>query len=209
MEKIGMIGLGVMGHGIAQNIINNGFKMALFDLKKEAMEDLVKQGAEGCSSAEELGTKVDTVFMIVNSYKHCLSVFDSLLKTMNHGTIINMSTITTDDAKSLAEIAKAHGVSMMDCPVSGGTAGAKAGTLTIMAGGSDELFEKYKPGFEAFGKKVVHVGKNIGDGQAIKAINQLLVGVHMCATAEAFTIAKKAGLDLQLVYDTICASAGR
>ena len=96
----------------------------------------------------------------------------------------------------------------MDCPVSGGSAGAKNGALTIMASGSDDLFEKYEPLFNAFGKKVVHVGPKCGHGQAVKAVNQLLVGVHMCATAEAFTMAAKCGLDLQMVYETICSSAG-
>ena len=203
-----MIGLGVMGHSIAQNILNGGFPMVLYDLRPEVMEDLKAQGAEVAESLEDLGSRVTTVFMIINSYKHCVSALTDLLKTMHSGCIVQMSTITIDDAKSLERMANAAGVSMMDCPVSGGTSGAKAGTLTIMAAGTDELFEKYRPVFESYGKKVIHVGKEVGQGQAIKAINQLLVGVHMCATAEAFTLAKKCGLDEQLVYDTVRASSG-
>jgi len=208
MKKIGMVGLGVMGHGIARNIMNAGFDMVLYDLRPEAFADLAADGAEAAESLQQLGEKVDTVLMIVNSYTHCCDVMSGLLETMRGGTIINMSTIAVDDAKKLAEMAAENGVTMMDCPVSGGTAGARAGTLTIMAAGTDTLFEKYKPLFESFGKNVIHVGKEIGHGQAIKAINQLLVGIHMCATAEAFTMAAKCGLDLQLVYDTICTSAG-
>ena len=208
METIGMVGLGVMGHGIAQNILNAGIPMVLYDLRPEVMTDLAAQGAAVAGSLGELGERAEVVLMIVNSYKHCRSAMEGLLETMHGGVIVNMSTITMEDARALAELAAAHGVEMMDCPVSGGTAGAKAGTLTVMAAGSDALFERCRPVFEAFGKKVVHVGTEIGQGQAIKAINQLLVGVHMCATAEAFTVASRCGLDLQMVYDTICASAG-
>ena len=208
MNKIGMVGLGVMGHGIARNIMDKGCEMVLYDLRPEVFADLVADGAEAAESLSQLGEKVDTVLMIVNSYTHCCNVLNGLLETMRGGTIINMSTIAVDDAKALEKMAAEKGVRMMDCPVSGGTAGARAGTLTVMAAGSDDLFEKHKPVFECFGKNVIHVGKEVGHGQAIKAINQLLVGIHMCATAEAFTMATKCGLDLQLVYDTICTSAG-
>lgn len=208
LNKIGMIGLGVMGHGIAQNIMDHGYSMVLYDLRPEAMEDLVARGAEAAGSPQELGQKVDTVFMIVNSYKHCRSAMENLLETMSSGTIVNMSTIAAEDAKALEELAAAHGVSMVDCPVSGGTAGAREGSLTLMVGCSDDLFEKYLPVFRSFSANVVHAGNKVGHGQALKAINQLLVGVHMCAAAEAFTLAKQCGLDLQMVYDTIRTSAG-
>lgn len=208
MEKIGMVGLGVMGHGIAENIMKNGYPMALYDLRPEVMDDLKAQGAEVCLSLEELGEKVETVLVIINSYKHCLDAFSHLFKTMKSGTVINMSTVSADDQRALEKIANESGVSLVDCPVSGGVKGAKDGTLTVMAGCTDELYEKYEPLFKAFGNKVVHVGKEVGHGQAMKAINQLLVGVHMCATAEAFTLADKCGLDLDTVYDIIMSSAG-
>ena len=208
MNKIGMIGIGVMGHGIAQNILDHGFPMVLCDLRPEVMADLAAQGAETVTDPRDLGARVDTVLMIVNSYVHCRSAMEALLETMCSGTIINMSTIAPDDAKKLAELAAAHGVSMIDCPVSGGTAGAKAGSLTLMAACTDELFAQYRPLLESFGANVVHVGTEIGQGQSFKAINQLLVGVHMCATAEAMTLAKQCGLDLQQVYDVIRTSAG-
>ena len=208
MNKIGMIGIGVMGHGIAQNILDHGFSMVLCDLRPEVMADLAAQGAETVTDPRDLGARVDTALMIVNSYVHCRSAMEALLETMRSGTIINMSTIAPDDAKKLAELAAAHGVSMIDCPVSGGTAGAKAGSLTLMAACTDELFTQYRPLLESFGANVVHVGTEIGQGQSFKAINQLLVGVHMCATAEAMTLAKQCGLDLQQVYDVIRTSAG-
>ena len=122
--------------------------------------------------------------------------------------MVNLGTVGRDHVIELQKQAAAAGVSMLDCPVSGGSRGAQAGTLTVMASGADELFERCRPILEAFSSRVIHVGKNVGDGQAVKAINQLLVGVHMCAAAEAFTVARKCGLDLRTVYDTICSSAG-
>ncbi len=208
MKKIGMIGLGAMGHGIAENILENGYQLVMYDVRPEAMTDLVEKGGEAAASLQELGSKVDTVLMIVNAYQHCCSVFAGLLETMNSGTIINMSTISMEQAQTLAKEAAAHGVTMLDSPVSGGTRGAAAGALTLMVGGDKALLEENRALLETFSNNVVHVGNEPGQGQAVKTINQLLVGVHMCATAEAFTLARKCGLDLQTVYDVICASAG-
>lgn len=208
MDTVGMIGLGAMGHSIAQNILKHGYSMVLYDVRPEAMEDLTGPRASAAASLRELGEKVDTVLVIVNTFPQCRSVLEGLLETMDHGVIINMSTIAMDEARALEEMALAAGVRMMDCPVSGGTSGAKQGTLTVMAAGEDRLFEQYRPLLSSFAANIVHVGQQVGQGQAIKAINQLLVGVHMCAAAEAFTLARKCGLDLQLVYDTIRTSAG-
>lgn len=208
MDTIGMVGLGAMGHSIAQNILNHGYSMVLYDVRPEAMEDLKGPRASAAASLRELGEKADTVLVIVNTFPQCRSVLEGLLETMDHGVIINMSTIAMDEARALEELALAAGVRMMDCPVSGGTSGAKQGTLTVMAAGEDRLFERCRPLFSSFAANIVHVGRQVGQGQAIKAINQLLVGIHMCATAEAFTLARKCGLDLQLVYDTIRTSAG-
>lgn len=209
MKKIGMIGLGAMGHSVAENVLKAGFPMVLFDIRPEAYADLVEKGAEGAESLQDLGAKVDTVLMMVNTYPQCCSVMGSLLETLHDGVIINLGTIAMDEAQALAKLAAEKNCQMIDCPVSGGTAGAKAGTLTLMAACSDELYQENKALLESFGSNAKQVGKEPGQGQAVKAINQLLVGVHMCATAEAFTLARKCGLDLQMMYDTICTSAGR
>ena len=209
MKKIGMIGLGAMGHSVAENVMAKGFQMVLFDIRPEAYADLVEKGAEGAATLQELGQKVDTVLMMVNTYPQCCSVMGSLLETMRDGVIINLGTIAMDEAQALDKLAAEKNCKMIDCPVSGGTSGAKAGTLTLMAACSDEVFQENLPLLQSFGSNVKQVGKEAGQGQAVKAINQLLVGVHMCATAEAFTLASKCGLDLQMMYDTICTSAGR
>lgn len=209
MKKIGMIGLGAMGHSVAENVMKAGFPMVLFDIRPEAYADLVAEGAEGAATLQELGTKVDTVLMMVNTYPQCCSVMGSLLETFENGVIVNLGTIAMDEAQALDAMAAKKNCKMIDCPVSGGTSGAKAGTLTLMAACSDEVFQEHLPLLQSFGSNVKQVGKTAGQGQAVKAINQLLVGVHMCATAEAFTLATKCGLDLQMMYDTICTSAGR
>lgn len=208
MKKIGMIGLGAMGHSVAENIMSKGFSMVLYDIRPEAYADLVAQGAEGASSTQELGEKAEIILMMVNTYDHCCSAMQGLLETLRGGVIINLGTIAMDEAENLEKMAAKADCKMLDCPVSGGTAGAKAGTLTLMVGGESEVFAKCKPVLDSFATNVVHVGEAVGQGQAVKAINQLLVGVHMCATAEAFTLARKCGLDLQKMYETICTCAG-
>lgn len=208
MKKIGMIGLGAMGHSVAANIMAKGYQMVLYDIRPEAYADLVSLGAESAADTRELGQKADIVLMMVNTYQHCLSAMGGLLETLRDGVIVNLGTIAMDEAESLAAMAEKANCRMLDSPVSGGTAGAKAGTLTLMVGGSDEAFETCREVLHSFASNVVRVGDRPGQGQAVKAINQLLVGVHMCATAEAFTLARKCGLDLQKMYDTICTCAG-
>lgn len=208
MKRIGMIGLGAMGHSVAENIMAHGHEMVLYDIRPEAYADLVEKGAEGAASTQELGQKADIVLMMVNTYQHCVSAMTGLLETLRGGVIVNLGTIAMDEAESLAKLAAQADCEMLDCPVSGGTAGAKAGTLTLMVAGSDNAFDKCKAVLDSFATNVVRVGDRPGQGQAVKAINQLLVGVHMCATAEAFTLARKCGLDLQKMYDTICTCAG-
>ena len=105
MKKIGMIGLGAMGHSVAENVLKAGFPMVLFDIRPEAYADLLDKGAEGAATLQELGTKVDTVLMMVNTYPQCVSVMGSLLETFRDGVIINLGTITLDEAQNLAKVA--------------------------------------------------------------------------------------------------------
>lgn len=208
MKTIGMIGLGAMGQGIAQNILRHGYPMVLYDIRPDGMLPLVKKGATIAQSIQELGMQTDTVLVMVNTFSQCQSVLKSLLQTLQGGTVIQLGTMAVDEAETLQSMAAERGCQMIDCPVSGGTTGAKHGTLTLMAACSREVFDAHKPLLDTFAANVMHVGEKCGQGQAVKAINQLLVGIHMCATAEAFTLAKQCGLDLQTVYDVIRKSAG-
>lgn len=205
---IGMIGLGAMGQGIAHNILEKGYPMILYDIRPEGMASLAKKGAVIAQSIQEVGLCANTVLVMVNTFGQCQSVLKALLQTLRGGTVIQLGTMAPEEAESLYEIVAAHDCRMIDCPVSGGTKGAKNGTLTLMAACPDVVFAANQSLLACFGANVVHVGKRCGQGQAVKAINQLLVGVHMCATAEAFTLAKQCALDLDTMYDVICASAG-
>lgn len=207
MTPIGMIGIGHMGHSVAANILQKGHAMRLFDVRPEAMEDLLSLGASRAASIEELG-ECGIVLIMVNTYAQCLDCLNSLLKTMHAGVVIVCSTIQPEEMRELERLAAARGVQVLDAPVSGGTRGAHDGTLTIMAAGSDEVFQHCLPILQCFGSRVLHVGTTAGQGQALKAVNQLLVGIHICAAAEAFNMARSCGLDLNQVFETIKASAG-
>ena len=207
MNPIGMIGLGHMGHSIATNILKKGYAMTLYDIRPEAFADLLSLGAKGAASIADLGT-CDIVLLMVNTYAQCESCLRELLQTMNSGIVVVSSTIQMKEAQRLEQLAAECGVQVLDAPVSGGTRGALAGTLTIMAAGPDEVFAQCAPLLHCFGTRVLHVGKQVGQGQAIKAVNQLLVGIHICAAAEAFNMARECGLDLNEVFETIKASAG-
>ena len=206
--KLGMIGLGAMGHAIAHNIMKGGYPLSVYDVRPEACDGLVAEGATRAESLQDMGRLADTVFIMVNNADQCRRVLEGLLETMHAGTVINMSTVAMGDARQLSAYAGEHGVTVLDSPVSGGTAGARQGALTLMVAGSDEDLARVRPVMASFAANIAHVGREPGQGQAVKTINQLLVGVHMCAAAEAFTLARKCGLDLQAVYDIICNSAG-
>ena len=208
MQRIGMIGLGAMGRNVALNIMKAGYELSVFDVVPAAIAALAQQGAKGTESIEEMGKTCDTVLVMVNNYAQAADVFQKLFTGMKSGVVICLSTIAVADAEKLDRMAEEAGVTYIDCPVSGGTRGAQAGKLTLMVSGPRAVYDELMPLFKAFGENVVFVDEKAGRSQALKSINQLLVGVHMCATAEAFTLAKACGLDLQLVYDVISKSAG-
>ena len=208
MKTIGMIGLGAMGQGIAQNILDRGYSMLLYDIRPDGMIPLVKKGAQIARSIHEVGIHTDTVLVMVNTFGQCQTVIKALMQTLRNGTVIQLGTMAIDEAEILNHMVSEHGCNMIDCPVSGGTKGAKNGTLTLMAACSKGVFDTNQSLLQCFGSNVVHVGEQPGQGQAVKAINQLLVGIHMCATAEAFTLANQCGLDLNTMYDVIASSAG-
>lgn len=206
--KIGMVGLGAMGNGIAKNILAHGFPLAVYDIRPQAAAALVDQGAEAADSVQELGSMCDTVLIMVNTYGQCQDCLQQLSETKRGGTVIVCSTISMEQVQSLEKAASRFGAVLLDAPVSGGTAGAANGTLTIMAAGPRGAYEQCLPLFQAYGSTPVYISETVGHGQALKAVNQLLVGIHMCAAAEAFNMARQCGLDLSLMYDTIVHSAG-
>ena len=209
--RVGLIGLGGMGRGIAQNLLKNGYPAAVYDIRPEAVRDSAAQGAIPCASSAEVGAHSDIVMLIPFSYTDVRSILleDGLLAALAPGsTIVVMATVGPAEAREVARLAAEQNVRTLDAPVSGGPHGAEEGTLAVMVGGPPEVLETCRGPLEAISKRVFHIGPNPGDGQTAKMVNQLLVAVHMAAAAEAMVLGAKAGLDLDILYEAISSGGG-
>lgn len=201
--KIGFIGLGNMGNPMATNLAKAGHDVTGFDMADVAVEGvtLVGSGAEAAADAE-------VVITMLPNGKILRAVADEIISAMQPGAVwIDCSTVDVDSARAVADQAQNAGVLAVDAPVSGGIGGAAAGTLTFMAGGSEEAFAKAAPLFDIMGQKAVHCGES-GAGQAAKICNNMILGVTMIATCEAFALADKLGLDRQKMFDVVSTSSG-
>jgi 3-hydroxyisobutyrate dehydrogenase len=201
--KIGFIGLGNMGGPMAANLAAAGHDVTGFDMAEVSI-DGVSLAASGAEAAEG----ADVVITMLPNGQILRSVADEIIPAMKAGAaFVDCSTVDVDSARAVAEKAAAAGLLPVDAPVSGGIGGAAAGTLTFMAGGSPEAFEKAKPLFDIMGQKAVHCG-DAGAGQAAKICNNMILGVTMIATCEAFALADKLGLDRQKMFDVVSTSSG-
>ena len=195
--KVGLIGLGIMGRPMAANLLKGGHALFAHD-HKPVPEALLSQGAVACGSGEEVARQAEVVITMVPDTPHVASaLFDAggVAAGLSPGKIVvDMSSISPIETKSFARRIEALGCRYLDAPVSGGEAGAKAATLTIMVGGPEEAFQKVKPLFEAMGKNITLVGGN-GDGQTCKVANQIIVALTIEAVGEALLFASKMGAD--------------
>lgn len=201
--KIGFIGLGNMGGPMAANLAAAGHEVTGFDAAGVAIEGVtqVNSGAEVANGAEVVITMLPNGAILQ-------SVADEVIPAMVSGaTFVDCSTVDVESARAVAEQAKAAGLGFVDAPVSGGVGGAAGGTLTFMAGGSADAFAKAAPLFDIMGQKAVHCG-DAGAGQAAKICNNMILGVTMIATCEAFALADKLGLDRQKMFDVVSTSSG-
>ena len=208
--KIGFIGLGNMGGGMAANLVKAGHHVTAYDLSGEA---LAKAGAAGCtpvSDADDAVRGAEVIVTMLPAGKHVQSVYQSAVfaNAPSGALLIDCSTIDVDTARAVAAAAKEKGLDAVDAPVSGGIAAANGGTLTFMVGGSDAGFTKARPVLADMGKAVIHAGEN-GAGQAAKICNNMLLGATMAATCETFMLAQKLGLDLQKFYDISSQASGQ
>lgn len=207
MTRIGFVGLGAMGAPMAARIAQKGHELAVFDLSAERVRQLEGLGAKGTESPEEAGTGARAlVVMVANQAQADEALFGERGATrgMPEGSaVVVMSTIGLEAVRGLAGRLEEMGLRTLDAPVSGGVARAERGDLLIMAGGPEELFEELRPVLEAMGSNVVHCGPRVGDGQAVKLVNQLLCGVHIAAAGEALAYAEGLGLDPRFVFETI------
>ncbi len=201
--KIGFIGLGNMGGPMAANLAKAGHEVVGFDLAAPAPE-----GVTLATSGADAASGVEAVITMLPNGKILRAVADEIIPAMDKGTLfIDCSTVDVDSARAVAQQAADAGLAPVDAPVSGGTTGAVAGTLTFMAGGPDEAFARAEPLFDIMGQKAVHCGPS-GNGQAAKICNNMILGATMIATCESFALADKLGLDRQKMFDVVSTSSG-
>jgi 3-hydroxyisobutyrate dehydrogenase len=201
--KVGFIGLGNMGAPMALNLVKAGHAVTGFDLTAPCPE-----GVTPAASAGDAAKGADVVITMLPNGAILRAVASEVIPAMTPGAVLcDCSTVDVDSARAVADMAAAAGLGALDAPVSGGVGGAAAGTLTFMAGGSDDAFAKVKPLFDIMGQKAVHCG-GAGAGQAAKICNNMILGVTMIATCEAFALADKLGLDRQKMFDVVSTSSG-
>jgi len=201
--KIGFVGLGNMGAPMASNLVGAGHAVTGFDLTAPMPEGVVKAASAGAAA---MGA--DVVFTMLPNGAILRAVAAEVIPAMARGAVLcDCSTVDVESARAVAEQAAAAGVGALDAPVSGGVGGAAAGTLTFMVGGSAEAFATVEPLFAIMGQKAVHCG-DAGAGQAAKICNNMILGVTMIATCEAFALADKLGLDRQKMFDVVSTSSG-
>jgi len=209
MASIAFIGLGNMGGPMAANLVKAGHKVVAFDLVATLRDQAKADGASIAESAVASVNGAEVVVTMLPAGKHVLSVWNEVVPAMSSGAlIIDCSTIDVESAKQAHALAAKHGVSSIDAPVSGGTGGAKAATLTFMCGGEEKAFASAKPVLEKMGKRIVHCG-GAGAGQAAKICNNMILGVSMIAVSEAFALAEKLGLSHQALFDVASTSSGQ
>ena len=209
--KVGFIGLGRMGGHMCSNVIKAGFETYVSDLVPALVEQKVAEGAIGCKDNLEVAANMDIGFTMLPNGAIVEAVMCGPKGVLAHckpGTIIvDMSSVAPGTTQKMAKVAAEHGVKYMDAPVSGGTIGAQKGTLTIMCGADEETFEKAKPVLEAIGKRIMRIG-GTGMGDAMKIVNNMLLGANMASLAEALVLGAKLGLDNKTMYDVISTSSG-
>jgi 3-hydroxyisobutyrate dehydrogenase len=209
MTTIAFVGLGNMGGPMAANLVKADHRVTGFDLMPASLEQARSEGIAIAGSAREAVAEAEVIVTMLPAGKHVLSVWADILPAAKPGAlVIDSSTIDVESARKAHGLAAERGLLSLDAPVSGGVGGAKAATLTFMAGGSAEAFAKAEPILQRMGKRVVHCG-DAGAGQAAKICNNMILGISMIGVAEAFVLAEKLGLSHQALFDVASTSSGQ
>lgn len=210
MSNIAFIGLGNMGGPMAVNLIKKGHHVVGFDLSEEALKILVSEGGQAAESAVLASKDADVVISMLPSGKHVADLYsEEFINSLKPNTLlIDSSTIDAVTARTVAELAASKGCRMIDAPVSGGTAGAQAGTLTFIVGGKQEDYEKARPILKCMGQNIFHAGES-GAGQVAKICNNMLLAIHMIGTSEAINLGVKHGLNPQTLSEIMQKSSGK
>ena len=209
MTTIAFIGLGNMGNPMAANLVKAGHAVHGFDLMPENLKTAKDNGVIVMASAPAAAKDADVIITMLPAGKHVLSVYEDLTPKAKKGTLfIDSSTIDVESARKAHAVAAKHGHLSVDAPVSGGTGGAAAGTLTFMAGGDEAAFLKGEPILKPMAGKIVYCGDS-GAGQAAKICNNMILGISMVAVCEGFVLAEKLGLSRQALFDVASTSSGQ
>lgn len=212
MTQIAFIGLGHMGHPMTKCLLKAGLAVNVFDLSTAAIQSLTAYGAKAAHSIGEAAQNADVIITMLQTGQQvaevCLGKNGIFAHAKQNVLYIDSSSIDITTTKELHKTAEAAGIAMLDAPVSGGVAGAEAGTLTFMVGGTEENFNRGKPIFEKMGKKVVHAGL-AGRGQAAKICNNLILGISMIGVCEAFALGEKLGLDPKKFFEISSNASGQ
>ncbi len=210
--RVGFIGLGNMGRGMANNLLKKGADLTVYTRTKAKVDEMVAHGARSAKSVADIAIKNEIILACLPDVKTSADVLmgkdGAIQNAMPGAIIIDHSTVDIATSKACAEAARKRGVFFLDAPISGGPLGAAAGTLAIMAGGDKAAFEKAKPTLELMGANVRYMGLN-GTGTAMKLVNQLLVSVNCIAAAEAFALANSAGVDLDAANEILKVAWGQ
>lgn len=209
--SVGFVGLGYMGQGMVDNLLEKGTDLTVFTRTQSKIEAMIERGAKGATSVTELTKNVEVVMVCLPDVKTSREILlgeDGVIANAHSGqVIVDHGTVDIATSRACAEAAEAKGAHFLDAPISGGPGGAAGGTLAIMVGGSEDAFDLAYEYFAKMGANVKLMGPT-GAGTAMKLINQLLVGVHSVAAAEAFALANSAGVDIQIAADLLGVSWG-
>ena len=209
MAAIGFVGLGNMGGPMAANLVRQGHSVRGFDLSPASLQAASHAGVAVAPQAADAVRGVDLVLTMLPAGRQVLSIYPDLIAAAPAGTLfVDCSTIDVESARAAHAAALGAGMASLDAPVSGGTSGAAAGTLTFMAGGETSAFARAEPVLRAMGKRIVHCGA-AGAGQVAKLCNNMILGVSMIAVCEAFVLAETLGLSHQALFDVASTSSGQ
>ena len=210
MPPLGFVGLGQMGGRMARHLLDDGHELVAFDLDSAALDRAVEAGATAAESAADVAERADVVFLSLPGPAAVEAVVEDLADAVDgESVLVDLSTTTPTTSRNAADRLDDSGATVLGAPVSGGTSGAEAGTLTVMAGGDAATVEACRPYFEAFAADVFHIGDDPGHGNAVKLLNNYLSNVALVATSEAITLGREAGLDPERMCEVFNVSSGQ
>ena len=210
MVRVGFIGLGTMGGRMSANLVDDGHDLVVFDVREAAVEPLVGVGADRAESMLDLAERADVVMLSLPGPDEVVQVVDEIRDGLDEGdVVIDLTTSTPATTNAVGDELSSRSVDVLSAPVSGGRSGAEEGTLSVMVGGDEEVFDDCRGLFESIGTNVFYIGDQPGDGHAMKLVNNYLSFVAMICTSEAVAIGEQVGLDMETMIDVFNESSGR